>query len=295
MMDHEYIVKFIRVINRNLIKYSRDPRPASGQYLTGDGFRHLADHIYDEVRTDFNPDMVKSGQIIFLGNSRIKKFFKTFNGKINANYVLISHNGDEKVDQEAVGLMDEKVTRWYGINVVVRHPKVVPIPLGIENLHYYVLGIPSNFKAVKKMNLPKKNRIFYGFTVASNPSQRQPALDFLSKYPLAETLEGNWLTFRPYLKLLAGYKFTASPEGSSIEGHRNWDALYMGVSPIVTRSVTTEYFQSLGIPMWVIDDWHELDGLTETDLDKKYQELWKDFDASKLYMDYWINKIRTLT
>ncbi len=293
-MLNRFFVKLSRVYHRNLVKYSDNPRPASYPYVTGDGFRQLADHIYDEAKTDFNPDVVKPGQIIFLGNSRIKNFFKEFNGKIKADYVLISHNGDENVDQEAVGLMDERVKRWYGINVVVKHPKVVPIPLGIENLHYYVLGIPSNFRAVKKMNLPKKNRIFYGFTVASNPGQRQPALDVLSKYPLAETLKGSWLTFRPYLKLLAGYKFTASPEGSSIEGHRNWDALYMGVSPIVTRSVTTEYFQSLGIPMWLVDDWRELNSLTEADLDKKYQELWKGFDESKLYMDYWVNKIKTL-
>ncbi len=294
-MQNSLFIKINRIVHRTLIKYSGSPRPASYPYVTGDGFRQLANHIFDNSKKNFDPKKVKSDEIVFVGDSNIKKFFKEIHSLIGVGYILVSHNGDEKIDEEVLKFVDGKIIKWYGINVVVKHPKVVPVPLGIENLHYYVLGIPGNFQAVKKLNLPKKNKIFYGFTLASNKEKRQPALDCLSKHPLAETLKGRWLTFRPYLKLLAGYKFTASPEGSSIEGHRNWDALYMGVSPIVTRSVTTEYFKSLGIPMWVVDDWHELDNLTEEDLGKKHKELWQGFDESKLYMDYWVNKIKTLS
>lgn len=295
MLENKHLVKISRVIHRNLIKYSANSRPGSQPFVTGDGFRQLAQHIFEDANQVFRPEQVREGDIVFLGNSQIRKFLIKYHPLITARYVLLSHNGDEAIDAEAVRYIDEKIIKWYGINVVVSHPQVVPIPLGIENLHYYVLGIPDNFLEVKKLNLPKKDRIFYGFTVGTNPQKRQPALDYLVEHPLAETLKGQWMTFGPYLKLLAGYKFTASPEGSSIEGHRSWDALYMGVTPIVTKSVTTEYFKSLGIPMWVIEDWHELDNLTEADLDKKYKALWQNFDESKLYMDYWVNNIKTLS
>lgn len=294
MLENRYLVKISRIIHRNLIKYSADSRPGSYPFVTGDGFRKLAQHVFEDDSLAFRPERVQPGDVVFLGNSHIKEFFEKYHPLITAKYTLVSHNGDEAINAEVVSYIDEKIIKWYGINVTASHAKVIPIPLGIENLHYYVLGIPGNFVEVKKLNLPKKDRIFYGFTVGTNPQKRQPALDYLAAHPLTDTLKGQWLTFGPYLKLLAGYKFTASPEGSSIEGHRNWDALYMGVTPIVTKSATTEYFKSLGIPMWVLDDWHELDGLKEDDLNKKYKELWHGFDESKLYMDFWTNKIKTL-
>lgn len=282
-----------RIIGRILIKYSSNPRPSSYPYITGDGFRNFADHIYDDICKDFNQDNVKDKDVVFVGDNRIKSFLTEIHPKIKHSYVLVTHNGDEVIDQEAFKLADDTILKWYGINVLISNPKVIPIPLGIENKHYYVLGITSIFNKVIKKGSFKKNRIFYGFTVINNISERQPALDVLKTNSLAETFS-RWFNFYDYLHLLSTYKFVASPPGSCVEGHRTWDALYIGVVPIVKSSVTIDYFERIGLPLWSVKDWHELDNLSEKDLKNKFESIKKSSNQSPLYMDYWIDKIRNV-
>ncbi len=197
------------------------------------------------------------------------------------------------MDEDALELAGDKVIKWYGINVTVRNPTVIPIPLGIENKHFYVCGIPAVFKSVIRRNYPKKDRIFYGFTVSTNLAERQPALDAMRRNPLAETVQA-WRGFGPYLHLLATHKFVASPPGSSVEGHRTWDAFYIGIVPIVKSSPTIDYFERLGMPLWAIRDWKELDGLTESTLAEKFDDIMAHGKKDVLFMDYWTDKIRNL-
>lgn len=286
----DIIFRIYRIGGRILIKYSLNPRPSSYPYVTGDGFRNFADHIYDNLKT-FNPEDVKEKNVVFVGDSKIRKFLIEIHPHIKYPYILITHNGDAFVDQEVFNLTDDKILKWYGINVSVANPKVVPIPLGIENKHWYVTGIPTIFNKVIKKEIEKRNRIFYGFTVSTNANERQVALDVLKRNPLAETLK-SWLNFYNYLHLLATYKFVASPPGSCVEGHRTWDALYLGVVPIVKSSATIDYFEKLRIPLWSVNDWRELDNLTEAELENKFNSIKKKSNMSLLYMDYWTDKIR---
>ena len=289
---YDFCYRLFRIAGRTLIKYSSDPRPASSPYVTGDGFRKLAQFIYDGTINNVVPDRVKEKDIIFVGDSKIKKFLREIHPLIKNRYVLITHNGDEAIDEEALELAGDKVIKWYGINVVVNNSKVIPLPLGIENKHYYVNGIPLWFNRIRsKESTSRLNRIFYGFTPGTNFTERQPALDVLKKLSVAETFK-TWMNFKQYLDLLATYKFVASPPGSSVEGHRTWDALYIGIVPIVKQSITTDYFKSIGVPVWVVADWHELNDYDESKLIAKFQEVRSGVDESILFMYYWSDKIK---
>ena len=85
-----------------------------------------------------------------------------------------------------------------------------------------------------------------------------------------------------------------SPPGSCVEGHRTWDAMYIGVVPIVKRSITTDYFEKIGLPLWVVDDWSEISQISDKYLNNKYEEIMINSDLSKLYIDYWTDKIKNL-
>lgn len=285
------IFRIYRIIGREIIKRSSNPRPSSMPYVTGDGFRNLADHIYDKAHLNIDTEKIKGGDLVFVGDSIILSYLKEIHPRIKESYVLITHNGDEQIDEERTKLMDEKIIKWFGINVVTNHPRVIPLPLGIENKHWYLFGIPSVFRWVIEKNHKKRDRIFYGFTVASKPEERQPALDVLKRSAVAETVT-KWKNFLSYLHLLATYKFVASPPGSSIEGHRTWDALYIGSVPIVKASITTNHFNKLGVPMWVLEDWNELESVDEAYLARKFDEIQKSSDPQCIYMDYWINMIK---
>ena len=146
----DLIFRVYRILGRILIKYSSNPRPSSSPYTSGHGFGTFDDHIYDDLKKYLDTNKVKEKDIIFVGDSNIKKFLKEIHPKINSSYILVTHNGDEMVDQEVINMMDDKILKWYGINILISDPKIIPIPLGIENKHYYVLGIPTIFNDVIK-------------------------------------------------------------------------------------------------------------------------------------------------
>lgn len=282
----DFLFRWYRIIGREIIAHSRNPRPASWPFITGDGFRKLADHIFDATSTTLNPTDVKLGDIVFVGNSLIESFLETIHPHISGTYILITHNGDAVVDQTLFEKAHDKIIAWYGINVVYAHPKIIPIPLGIENQHYFVCGIPAVFNWVQKRIPVKKNKIFYGFTVSTNAPERQAALNVIHTHPEAETLN-SWRNFFTYLLELAHYKFVLSPPGSSVEGHRTWDTLYIGGVPIVKSSITTDYFKSIGVPLLVVHDWHEVNTLTKDTLSSVFTDIQNKSNSDCLTFQYW--------
>ncbi|OIO19913.1 MAG: hypothetical protein COY69_00860 [Candidatus Magasanikbacteria bacterium CG_4_10_14_0_8_um_filter_32_14] len=285
-----FIFKIYRIIGRLLIKYSFNSRPSSLPFITGDGFRNIADYIFDDTLKNVVPEKVKEGQIIFVGDSNIKRYFREIHNLIKVKYIIITHNGDEFVDKDIIKMMDEKIIHWYGINIDICNDLVTPLPIGIGNKHFFVTGIPLIFKRVILKNYFKKNKIFYLFTVATNRTERENALECLKKNYFAETID-KMINFNEYLHLSSKYKFIASPPGSCVEGHRTWEAIYTKSIPIVKRSITTEYFEKIGLPIWVINDWSEIDQFDETGLAKKYDEIMTSSDLTAIYIDYWFDKI----
>lgn len=134
-----------------------------------------------------------------------------------------------------------------------------------------------------KDNAGKKNRILVNFNIKTNPSERAPALEALSKHPLAYIPK--WQNQYAYMRDLNESQFVASPPGNGVDCHRTWEALYLGTIPIVKTSVCMEFFKSLGLPI--------IDVISYDNIDKVLQEPTKN-DASEtraVYLQYWMEKI----
>ena len=76
---------------------------------------------------------------------------------------------------------------------MITHPKLTPVPIGLENLYYHMNGQVSLFKKIteenKKNTIFKKFRIFFAFNVGTNKIERQQAMDALSKNDMADNLK----------------------------------------------------------------------------------------------------------
>lgn len=250
--------------------------------------------VFDEQTNSIRPEQVKPETVIFVGSPLTEEFFRNTLPKITSPFTLITHNGDTIIDDRLanLGLSSGKITRWYAMAVATRHPLIVPVPAGLENLRFYFNGIPRLFDHF--CQLPprsQKSRILYGFSISTNPPERQPAFDFLSRCPLADPLPG-WPQAPRYLDILSGYKFVAAPPGNGLDSHRAWEALYLGVIPIVKRSPMTESFRALGLPIWIIDKWDELEGITETELTNRYEAMQREAKNEALWADYWKKRVR---
>ena len=100
------------------------------------------------------------------------------------------------------------------------------------------------------------------------------------------------MTPRRHSRVMTTYKFVASPPGHAVESSRTWEALYLRTIPIVKDSVAIRYFASLGLPLFVVKDWRELENYTEEKLAATYEEYLKKANWEALHMDFWIAKVK---
>ena len=288
------LLQVARKIGKCKLRVNNSPRPSSYPYLSGDSFRAIADHIHDET-TDLDPVTVGKGESVFVSQWRLPDFFSDIHPHIKHQYVLICHNGDRpQIDSSVTRWLDDKVIHFFAQDVLDEHPKVTPIPIGLENRHLCTAGITSRFDSLRKKiarhNLARQNRILFSFSVHTNPAERGPAREQFLKHPLMDT-PARFLTPRKHNQRLMTYKFVASPPGNSIESCRTWEALYLRTIPIVKNYAAYRHFVSIGLPLWIVNDWQELDTITDRDLAERYDVMLERANWEPLHMDYWIKHI----
>ncbi len=277
-------------IRRFIIEKLHLNRPASYPYITGDGFRAIAQHVFDEI-SDFDPKNVEENDIIFVRNDFIEDFFINKHIQIKNKYILVSSNDDTNISREFEKYVDEKIIHWFTSALLFKNEKVGPIPLGLTNYHYNYLGRGKISALCKNKGDSKfkKNKMCYGFAVAPTAKERVALKQLLLKNNFADSIETRWQA--DYYKKMSGYKFIICPDGRAIDAHRTWEALYLGVIPIVKTSVLVRYFKDMGMPLLVIEDWNELEKYSDDFLEKKYTELESSFENPVIYMNYWINLV----
>jgi hypothetical protein len=280
------IFKFKTGVRRFVTKRLRLDRPTSHPFISGDGFRALAQHIFDEI-SDFDPRNVEENDIIFVRNDFLKDFFTTKHPKIKNKYILISTNDDTNISSEYEKYIDDKIIHWFTSALLFKNDKVTPIPLGVTNYHYNYLGRGKVSALYKSTNEPKSkiNKMCYGFAAASTATERVQLKKLLIENNLADNIETK--NQSTYYQKMSSYKFTICPDGRAIDAHRTWEALYLRVIPIVKSSLLVKYFKSIGIPLLIVENWNQLKDFNEEFLSKKYAELEKDFENSAIHIDYW--------
>ena len=234
---------------------------------------------------------MQQGDVVFCEGWKLEEFFQGPALKISRPFVLVSSNGDTNINEGLVAQKPPVVHRWFAQNVRVRAAGLDPIPLGLENrvLHWH--GKVGDFHSLRRRHPAQKTRVLYGFTIETNPEERTEALKALRQTPLAEPLTGR-LNSRLYREQLAQYRFVASPEGNGLDCHRTWEAMYLGVVPIVRRSVAMDEFAALGMPLLVIDQWDDLRGWDEARWNFLYRERMGLFTQESLFFDFWAARIR---
>jgi SAM-dependent methyltransferase len=263
--------------------------PSSAPYLSGDTFRAMADHVLD-MDGSIDPRRVIRGDIVFVETERLPGFIASVLPRVTERFVLITHSGDDPVDESSVGLADDgRIARWFAQNVLCRHSKVTPIPIGLESRWRHNNGVLDDFRLLARRPVAKRPRILYGFNVITNPEERGLALESLRRARAAD--EYMRTNARAYRKKLSEYCFVASPPGHGVDCHRTWEALYLGVVPIVKRSPLYDGFP--GLPILVVDDWRELEELGEDRLSELYNRLHVAPEGiEQVWERYWASAVR---
>lgn len=267
----------------------QNTRGSSFPFVSGDSFRALAHHIFDETNTSLNPANVKYKDIVFVKTDYLDKYFNNVHPHITQKYFLISHNADHGAPAEfAHYLNDDKILMWFGQNPTIQgHKKFVAIPIGIANRYWPHGQVKTFVRFLKKQDTPKQYLLALNFVPSTNMPIRQPVYDMFINKPFCFNLYNP--DQRIYLHDMGKSKFTLSPAGNGLDCHRHWEALLVGSIPVIKTSMLDELLK--GLPVLIINDWNEV---TEEFLNQKYAEMtarFAEYNLGKIYMPYWIRLI----
>jgi len=263
-------------------------RPSSAPFLSGDTFRSIADVHFDET-SDCDPASISDGTIVFVGAKRLREFGERVLPKVAGKFVLVSHQGDENIDNRYSWMADHPmVIAWFAQNCMLEHPKVHPLPIGLEDRWRHNNGVFSDFKRLSK-NRPIKPRIAYAFNLKTNINKRLECYRYMNACEAADELEQP-LNSRLYRLRVKEYMLIASPPGNGPDCHRTWEAMYMNCVPIVENNPMNRYFKSIGLPMIIVDNWAEVSAWNEETIEKKYFECRERSSSDGLYAQYWLER-----
>lgn len=270
--------------------------------ITGEKIQELA-YVYCGIKSDFdyNPrikqqphkclnleyltDSYNNPKIVFCYGYDTLELILSKLYLFDNPFVLITHNSDTNITEKYNNMLEsDKIIKWICQNKMYDHPKLYFIPIGIANSMWShgnldtvmnVIQFPSN----------KVNNFYFNFSVSTNKSEREPCKNELEK----KGLQFNEMSdYHNYLKILSSYKFAICPPGNGVDCHRIWECYYLGVIPILKRSVFTEQL-SHHFPCIILNDWKEFDTAIILDtyplLSQQLSETYH-----KLQLSYYINE-----
>ena len=289
------------------------------EFVIGENFKGIS-QFYINFTNYQERRFYQEKNLVFCKTDLIPLLFNEVRN-LNVSIILISHQSDYEVNDRQPNfdshgnlminwslpseghtpalflLKPPQIKKWFAQNVNLKHPDLIPIPIGLENHHgpsrgssidpEYLLKMPEitldSLNEIKGKNVEK---IYVNFGDTHN--NRKYVRDFLVSNNLCD-LESSRLGFGQYLEKASKYLFVASPRGNGIDTHRTWESLYMGSIPIVERHFM---YDGYNLPIWQIDSWEEL-------LDKSKFDYWIEkyhkgelfTDISRLFMTYWKQRI----
>ena len=231
--------------------------------ITPDRFISLAHNCISE-RRHTGIELVPERNIFFVKTDHILEFYNRFVPHIRYDFKLITHDSDNPIIENYKPLLENQyLKKWYGMNCHIIHDKLQPIPIGIASECWPHGDKQALLDVVNSTNV-KVNSIYSNFNKGTNLTQRQNVNEILKKLPGLD-IEKEKLCYKDYLTKLASYKFAISPPGNSVDCHRIWECILLGVIPIVLKSVPMVYFKDC--PILFIDKWEDLFSI---DLESKY-------------------------
>jgi hypothetical protein len=221
--------------------------------------------LFEEDVDDLDDDaisLLSTARSLFVYTHDVDPFIERLWPRLSgALRILISHNSDHEIGAKHAEWLDREggtLDRWFAQNVTVAHPRLEPIPIGISNSMWPHGNLRILHRAMRRRSRrPPTELIFMSF-MQTHPSRDAAATALRDAFPDAPLDLSPTRPWPRYLELLGSHRFCACPRGNGIDTHRVWESLYLGVVPVVERSVLSEHWRKQGLPQVIVDDWREV-------------------------------------
>jgi hypothetical protein len=201
-------------------------------------------------------------------------------------FVLVTHNSDDCVDERFLPLLDdERLAHWFAQNAVIDHAKLTPLPIGVANAQWPHGNLNDLAELCAQAPASRRLAVYSNFDVRTNPAVRQPLLALFSSRPFIWQAPAR--PYRDYLADMAGCRWCVSPPGNGVDCHRTWEALYLGVIPVVLRTAWGAKLHD-GLPVAQVDDFADM----TLEALQLQCENFPAHDFAPLLLSYWRKRIR---
>ena len=176
-------------------------------------------------------------------------------------YIFYIHNSDHSFHAGYACLLDKPyVHKVFAQNIdfPTLHGKLNLLPIGIANSMWPHGDLDALYRTMKNVYMYRKTK---GLYVNINPATHPYRQEILHK--IEEQGNLNLSVSKPYkeyLEELASHRFCLCIRGNGLDTHRFWEALYLGVIPVVLNNkiTGTEYFikylKQLDVPFYEINE-----------------------------------------
>lgn len=247
------------------------------------------------------------GRRLYVHTSELADFAHRALPRIAADFVLVTgdHVSPAGPDALAPGLFrvlaeHPHLQHWYAQNLAGAHPKVSPLPLGLD-YHTMSLGRRPEWGPTASP-LAQEAQLLEMRASQAALKERPPkgysnwhfAPDNPKRAALRQVLGADVSTYEPHRvprldswRQMTEHFFTISPEGRGMDCHRTWEALLLGSVPIIPDLPINRLFASL--PVVVVSDWA---CVTPAFLaERKERLLGGVFDFAPLFLETWRRRL----
>lgn len=216
--------------------------------ISGRAFSEHCKWVFDTRYPDrplFDYSRAVSGDWVFVNGDYVYDFLTRIPLFTDKRFTFIVHNSDQPFDETKLHRMLRFAHHIYAINTTVRHPKLTTIPIGFVDRQIPFL---SSFT---RPDCQRDIEIYMNFTLGTNTTKRNECVVAFQNDPRVVTRTN--LSVRDYYTDLCRSKFVLCPEGTGIDTHRVYEALFCGATPMVLRNSLSHLYEKL--PVCIVDNW----------------------------------------
>jgi hypothetical protein len=201
-------------------------------HIHGDRFAALGDVQIEPDSGPIPAQAVDTGRILYCMTDRAGELFSVIRNR-KRPCILITHNADRGATAALWASKPDCVRHWFAQNAAVVHPGLTPIPIGLERPSASGGRTrPEAFQRAVLQAASTQNLTYLSHSDRTNRWERMPIRWSLSWRDWV-TARGGRMPFEEYLQEMARHRSVISPPGNGLDCHRTWEALYLGVIPLV--------------------------------------------------------------
>mmetsp|Transcript_4122 Transcript_4122/g.11359 ORF Transcript_4122/g.11359 Transcript_4122/m.11359 type:complete len:540 (-) Transcript_4122:221-1840(-) len=230
----------------------------------------------DELRQWFGGKDSAACGYVWLRTGDIEWWATNILPTLNCDVILITGDGDTDIPlglSVSKAIVNSKwVQGWYAQNVVRKHKKLHPIPIGL-NIHSGYPGSPDSVDTLGRMSMIREKAkafnersravLFDIGTLGEKDSRRYTARKEIAD-ALSACIEGGVIERMPAVgqveawERYASHQFAIAPAGMGWDTHRLWEYLFFGTVPIVKTSPLDLLLLPSHVPVVIVENWEEV-------------------------------------